>query len=293
MVRNMAFILVISITFSYCDNKFGIKEIKENLQKTSVSKADSLLIDSTTEYYYYSASYFKKTLVMRGMVFYLGYNQKLYLFSTLHNFTGVDPDSRKLIKGLLNNPTDIQVGQPYFVRPDLLEDRKNFRLIINLYNNRDSVEAYRNRPDGGKYYKLYDNEKPLFINGKNKAGNSYDIGAYEIKDSTPLPRHILNFDKKWTSDIVHVGDTVFYCGSRRDEYSQTPGMFIGKIKATPTHDILYITSDVYSRPGSSGAAVFKLSNHKTYLVGVIARGNSEENIVYIAPFKEAFTLLNL
>jgi hypothetical protein len=124
MVRNMTFILVISIIFSYCDNNFGIKEIKENLQN-KVSKADSLLIDSTMEYYYYSASYFKKTLVMRGMVFFLGYNQKVYLFSTLHNFTGVDPDSRKLIKGLLHYPTDIHIAQSYFVRPDLLEDRKN------------------------------------------------------------------------------------------------------------------------------------------------------------------------
>jgi hypothetical protein len=258
-----------------------------------VSKADSLLIDSTMEYYYYSASYLKKTLVMQGMVFFLGYNQKVYLFSTLHNFTGIDPDSRKLIKGFLHYPTDIHIAQSYFVRPDLLEDRKNFRMIKSLYYSRDSIQAYRNRPDGGKYYRLYDNEKTLFINCNNKVGNNYDIGAYEIKDSTPLPRHILNFDEKWTSDVVHIGDTVFYCGSRRDEYSQTPGMFIGKIKATPNHDKLYITSDVFSRPGSSGAAVFKLSNHKASLIGVIARGNSDENIVYITPFKEAFTLLKL
>jgi hypothetical protein len=293
MLRNFTFILILCIIFYSCNNNFGIKEIKDNLQNTSVSKADSLLMDSATEYYYYSASYFKKTLVMRGMVFFLGYNQKVYLFSTLHNFTGVDPDSRKLVKGLIHYPTDIFIAQSYFVRPDLLKDLKNFKMIVRLYNSRDSIQDYRNRPDGGKHFKLYEDEKTLYISAKNKAGNSYDIGAYEINDSTPLPRHILNFDEKWTSDVVHVGDTVFYCGSRRDEYSQTPGMFIGKIKATPTRDNLYITSDVFSRPGSSGAAVFKLSNHKASLIGVIARGNSDENIVFITPFKEAFALLKL
>lgn len=293
MVRNMTFILVIGIIFSCCGNHFGIREIKKNLQKTSVSKADSLLIDSATEYYYYSASYFKKSLVMRGMVFFLGYNQKVYLFSTLHNFTGFDPDSRKLIKGLVHPPTVINIGQPYFVRLDLLENHKNFKMIVSLYNSRDSVQDYRNRPDGGKRYELYEDEKTLYISPKNKSGNIYDIGAYEINDSTPLPRHILDFDEKWISDVVHIGDTVFYCGSRRDEYSQTPAIFIGKIKATPARDNLYITSDVFSRPGSSGAAVFKLSNHKASLIGVIARGNSDENIVYITPFKEAFSLLKL
>jgi hypothetical protein len=232
-------------------------------------------------------------LVMRGMVFFLGYNQKVYLFSTLHNFTGIDPDSRKLIKGLIHSPTVINIWQPYFVRLDLLENHKNIKIIVRLYNSRDSVQDWRNRPDGGKSYKLYDDEMALYTSTKNKAGSSYDIGAYEINDSTPLPRHILNFDEKWTSDVVHIGDTIFYCGSRRDEYSQTPGIFIGKIKATPTRDNLYITSDVFGRPGSSGAAVFKLSNHKASLIGVIARGNSDENIVYITPFKEAFTLLNL
>lgn len=303
MLRNMTFILLISIIFTSCNYNFGIKEIKENLQNTPVSKADSLLIDSATEYYYYSASYFKKTLVMRGMVFFLGYNQKVYLFSTLHNFTGIDPDSRKLIKGLIHPPTVINIGQPFFVRLDLLENYKNFKMIVRLYNSRDSVQDYRNRPDGGKRYKLYEDEKTLYISPKNKSGNSYDIGAYEIKDSTPLPRHILDFDEKWISDVVHIGDTVFYCGSRRDEYKysqtpeifigKTPEIFIGKIKATPTRDNLYITSDVFSRPGSSGAAVFKLSNHKASLIGVIARGNSDENIVYITPFKEAFSLLKL
>lgn len=228
---------------------------------------------------------------MRGMAFFIGYNQKVYLFSTLHNFTGIDPDSKKLIKGLLHYPTDIHIGQPFFVRPDLLNDQ-NFELF-RLYNWKDSFQNYWNRPDGGKHFKLYDDEKTLYISPKNKAGNSYDIGAYEINDSAPLPRHILNFDEKWISGIIHVGDTVFYCGSRRDEHSQTAGMFIGKIKAMPTYNNLYITSDVFSRPGSSGAAVFKLSNHKASLIGVIARGNSEENIVYITPFKVAFSLLKL
>src|ERR1700730_7632235 len=115
MVRNMTFVLMIGTIFSCCNNNFGIKEIKKNLQNTSVSKADSLLMDSTTEYYYYSASYFKKTLVMQGVAFFIGYNQKFYLVSVLHNFTGIDPDSRKSIKGLLHYPTEIHVGQPYFV----------------------------------------------------------------------------------------------------------------------------------------------------------------------------------
>ncbi len=70
-------------------------------------------------------------------------------------------------------------------------------------------------------------------------------------------------------------------------------MFIGKIKATPSSKNLFITSDIFSRPGSSGAAVFKLSNHRVSLVGVIARGNSLENIVYITPFKEGFDFLRL
>ncbi len=293
MAVNMTFISMMCIIFCGCDNNFGIREIKENLQNTSVSRTDSLLIDSATEYYYYSASYFKKTLVMRGMVFFLDYNHKVYLFSTLHNFTGIDPDSRKLIKGLLHCPMDIRVDQPYFVRPDLLKNYRNLKKVINLYNSEDSVQAYWKRPDGGKSYKLYDNENTIYISPKNKAGENYDMGAYEIDDSTPLPRHILNFDRKWTSDIVHVGDTIFYCGNRRGEYSESPGIFIGKIKATPTRDNLYITSDVFSRPGSSGAAVFKLSNHKVSLVGVIARGNPDENIVYITPFKEAFPLLDL
>ena len=293
MTRYMTFILLISIIFSYCNNHFGIKEIKKNLQNISVSKADSLLMDSTTEYYYYSASYFKKKLVMRGMVFFLGYNQKVYLFSALHNFTGIDPDSRKLIKGLLHYPTEIQIGQPYFVRPDLLKDRKNFKKLVNLYNSRDSLQDYRNRPDGGKYYKLYDNEKILFIKCMDRIGNSYDIGAYKINDSTPLPRHILNFEREWASDFIHVGDTVFYYGTHTNEVSKSPGMCIGKILTTPSHDNLYFTSDVFSRPGSSGAAVFKLSNHKASLIGVIARGNSDENIVYITSFREAFSLLKL
>ncbi len=288
----MTFISLTYVIFYGCDNNFGIKEIKQNLQITSVTKADSLLIDSATEYYYYSASYFKKTLVMRGMVFFLGYNQKIYLFSTLHNFNGVDPDSKKLIKGLLHYPTDIRIDQPYFVRPDLVKNR-NFKMIINLYYSGDSFQAYRKRPDGGKSYRLYDNEKILYISPKNAAGKNYDLGALEINDSAPLPRHILDFDSKWTSGFVHVGDTVFYCGNRRGEYRESPGIYIGKIKAMPTHDNLYITSDVFSRPGSSGAAVFKLSNHKASLIGVIARGNSDENIVYITPFKEAFVLLNL
>jgi hypothetical protein len=291
-MRNFIFILILCIFFYSCNNNFGIREINEDLN-TSVSKADSLIIDSTTEYYYYSASYFKKKLVMRGMVFFLRYNQKIYLFSALHNFTGVDPDSKKLIKGLLHFPTDIQVGQPYFVRPDLLKDRKSFKKLVDLYNSRDSVQAYRNRPDGGKYYKLYDNEKTLFIKCKDIPGNNYDIGAYKINDSTPLPRHILNFEREWTSDFIHIGDTVFYYGTHTNELSKSPGMFIGKILSTPSHDNLYFTSDVFSRPGSSGAAVFKLSNHKASLIGVIARGNSDENIVYITPFKEAFTHLNL
>src|ERR1700722_6060619 len=147
MARNMIFVFLTITIFSYCSNNFGIKEIKKNVQKTSVSKTDSLLMDSTTEYYYYSASYFKKQLVMRGMVFFLGYNKKVYLFSALHNFTGVDPNSRKLIKGLLHYPTDIQVGQPYFVRPDLLKDLKNFKKLVNLNNSRDSLQDYKNPPD--------------------------------------------------------------------------------------------------------------------------------------------------
>ena len=267
MVRNMTFILVISIIFSYCDNNFGIKETKENLQNTSVSKADSLIIDSLMNYCYHLAYGIKGNLPVLGTAFFLRYNSKVYLLSALHNFTGIDPETGILIKGLSNSPKDLWIWQSFYDRADWF-----------------------------KNYKLYYNKDTLFTRvHKNTNKDSYDLGASNINDSIQMPNYILDFDKKSNAEYINIGDTLFYCTYplKGNQQSETPRMFIGKIKATPTRDNLYITSDVFSRPGSSGAAVFKLSNHKASLIGVIARGNSDENIVYITPFKEAFTLLKL
>ncbi len=281
-MRNLIPVLLISIVSTSCKNIFKHGENRFNNQNIAVSRTDELIMDSIMEYYYYSASYFQKTVVMQGMVFFLGYNQKLYLISALHNFTGIDPDSRRSIKGLQHYPTDIWVVQPFYVD-------WGFRKNHYLYNNRDSIQSYRNRPDGGKYYKLYNYSNALFeADNKSSSENGYDIGAYNINDNSPLPRHILSFDKKWGADAIHIGDTVFYCGFRRDENSHYPDKFIGTIIKTPSYDDPYISSDVFSRPGSSGAPVFKISNHCVSLIGVIARGNADENIVLIAPFRDAF-----
>lgn len=285
-MRILTLVLMIFIVFASCRNIFNSGESTVNSQNTSVSRTDSSMIDSMMEYYYYSVSYFQRAAVMQGMVFFLEYNQKLYLISALHNFTGVDPDSRKSIKGLIHYPTDIWVGQPSWVD-------WRFRNNHYLYNNKDSIQSYANLYKG-KYYNLYNHSNALFIEGYGGTNrDNYDLGAYNINDSTQLPRHILYFDKKWGFDTIHIGDTVFYCGLRGDEYSHYPDKFIGRIIKTPSNDDPYISSDVFSRPGSSGAAVFKISNHNVSLIGLITRGNADENIVLITPFKYAFSHLKL
>jgi hypothetical protein len=197
----------------------------------------------------------------------LRYNTQVYLFSALHNLTGVDPETGKLIKDLSNRPDDIWVWQ-----------------------------SFNDRPDWWMNYKLYKNQNVLFIGGsKDATSNIYDIGAYNVNDSASKPKYILDYDTTWASEDISIGDTIFYFAYPLigNQQSKIPRLFIGKIKTTPSPKNLFITSDIFSRPGSSGAPVFRLSHHKSYLVGVIARGNPTENIVYITPFKEGFTILKL
>ncbi len=81
---------------------------------------------------------------------------------------------------------------------------------------KDSIRAFNKRPDAGKYYKLYFNKNDLFLGGKdnNTAGSIYDVGAYDVDDSFPRPRHILNLNQNWNTEVMHVGDSVFYWGFR-------------------------------------------------------------------------------
>jgi hypothetical protein len=264
MVRNLAVIFV--IVFASCNNKTDADKSEANIQ-TAVSAADSVIIDSLTAYCFHSQCYFKKGLSMFGTAFFLKYNSKIYLISALHIFTGIDPDTKKLIDRLPAAPTDVWISQTYY--------------------------------DGSgwsKNYKLYHNNQPLFIEGlKNINNDNYDIGAYDISGSARAPLNILEYDKMKTSEITNLGDTVFYWGFSMQgmEQSLLPKLFIGKLTETPSNDNPYITSDVFSRAGNSGAGVFKISKHRISLIGIIARGNADANVVYITPFKESFIPLNL
>ncbi len=51
-------------------------------------------------YCYHSGSKYKGVWVMQGTAFYLNYKQRVYLFSALHNFTGVDPETNKLLNSV-------------------------------------------------------------------------------------------------------------------------------------------------------------------------------------------------
>ena len=264
MVRNLAVIFL--IVFASCNNNTNADQNEADIQ-TAVSAADSVIINSLPDYYYHSQCYFKKSFPMLGTAFFLKYNSKIYLISALHIFTGIDPDTKKLIGGLPATPTNLWISQ-----------------------------NYNDRPGWSKNYKLYENKHALFIEGKKNANNDgYDIGAYYVSDSSWPPQHILEYDKLKTSEIIKVGDTVFYWGFSMQgiEQSRQPKMYIGKIIETPSSDNPYITSDVFSRAGNSGAAVFKISKHRVSLIGIIARGNADANVVYITPLKESIILLNL
>jgi hypothetical protein len=264
MVRNLAVIFL--MVLASCKDKTDADKNGANI-KTAVSTADSVIIDSLTGYSYHAHCYFKKGLPMFGTAFFLKCKSKVYLISALHIFTGIDPDTKKLILGLSHIPSDVWISQNY-------DDRLGW----------------------SKNYKLYDNKNPLFIEGRKNINNDgYDIAAYNVSDSARAPQHILAFDKLKTSEIINVGDTVFYWGFSMQGIQQSllPKMFIGKITQTPSNDNLYIISDVFSRAGNSGAAVFKISNHRVSLIGIIARGNAEANVVCITPFKESAIVLNL
>jgi hypothetical protein len=259
MLGSMAVIFL--MIFCRCNHQTDARNGETYIQ-TAVSGADSLTIDSLSEYCYHSSCYFKKGLPMLGTAFFLAYHSKIYLVSALHIFTGIDPDTKKLIAGLSHIPADVWVWQ-----------------------------NYNDRPGWSKNYLLYDNKHALFIKGsKNLNNDGFDIGAYDISDSAWEPQHILAYDKIKTADVIHVGDTVFYWGFSMQGIAQSmsPKMFIGKITETPSTDNPYITSDVFSRAGNSGAPVFNISNHRVSLIGVIARGNADANVVYITPFKESF-----
>jgi hypothetical protein len=292
-------LFILFVTLTCCHKNFGIVEKKEALQSIRFSKADSLTIDSLMAYCYHSGSKYKGVWVMQGTAFYLTYNQKVYLFSALHNFTGIDPETNERIEGLAGKPEDLLIWQ-------LFQDRsgswiKYFNSTVRdprVYSKlMDTYRIFRKSPDAGKDYKLYNNNKTLFIGGKslNAAGFYYDVGAYDISDNFPLPKHVLDFHQNGNSDLIHVGDTVFYWGLQLmgNRLSDFPGLFVGKITNTASTDNPYIVSDVFSRAGTSGSAVFKISNHKVSLLGVIARGNADKNIVYISPLKEAIGFLKL
>jgi hypothetical protein len=198
---------------------------------------------------------------MQGTAFYLKYKLKLYFFSALHNFTGKDPVSGKFLIGLSASPKEIWLWQDYF-------DRAGWKQKYELYSATDTL---------------------ILEAGKDKAGNPYDIAAFNVNDSIPFPLYILNYDKISVPEVIRPGDTIFYCAFNVIGSSQTntSRMFIGKILKTPDQNNSYIVSDIFGRPGSSGAAVFKISEHKVFLIGVIARGNPENNIVYVTPLKES------
>jgi hypothetical protein len=264
MVRTLTSLLIFTVVLAGCDSNSRNK----NLQGPSVSFSDSLIVDSLMNYCYHFGYYNKGTLPVQGTAFYVTCNFKVYLFSALHNFTGTDPETGELIRGLSNRPFHIWVWQ-----------------------------SFNDRKDWWANYDLYRNKNALFIGGSKDANEKhYDICAYKLNDSTPYPKYILDYNnKKWASEDISVGDTVFYCAYPLigNQQSKIPRMYIGRIKTTPSSNIVYITSEIFGRPGSSGAPVFKLSDHKLSLVGLIARGNSSENIVYITPFKEGFAFLGL
>ncbi len=86
------------ITLFSCHENFGIVEKKEAPHSIRFSKTDSLTIDSLMAYCYHSGSMIQWVWVMQGTAFYLSYKQKVFLFSALHNFTGIDPETNKIIK---------------------------------------------------------------------------------------------------------------------------------------------------------------------------------------------------
>lgn len=291
-------LFVLIIILSGCHKNFGIVEIKEDPQKIIFSKTDSLTIDSLMDYCYHSVNRFKGVWVMQGTAFYLSYKQRIYLFSALHNFTGIDPETNKLLNSQVGRPTDLEIWQLFDRNDDWIKffnsgvkDSLRHSIIM------DSLRAYQKSADAGKDYRLYNSKKQLFISGetKNKAGSHYDVGALDVNDSFPKASHILDFQKYENSKVFNIGDTVFYWGLKlQGNYlSEYPSLFVGKIMNTASGDNPYIRSDVFSRAGNSGSAVFKISNHKISLIGVIARGNAEKNIVYISPLKDAINLLKL
>jgi hypothetical protein len=296
-VRNLITVFIIFIVFSCCHNNSGNSGNKELRQNISFSKTDSITVDSLMAYCYHSGNRFKGVWVMQGTAFYLSYKQRLYLFSALHNFTGIDPETKKRLNGLPDNPNDIWIWQPFEDRPDWRTYYKSVMKDSLAYSIlKDSFRAYFSRPDRGKDYKLYGDKGALFLGeSKDALGDNLDIGTLDISDSIPSPRHILDLNKDWNSAVMNVGDTLFYWGYQLegDHLSVLPNMFVGKIISIPSDDNPYITSDIFSRAGSSGAAVFKISGHRVSLIGVIARGNSEKNIVYISPLKEALGFLKL
>ena len=204
----------------------------------------------------------------------------------------------ELLNNVAGKPQDLEVWQYFEASAGWLKYYKSAikdSLARSIFV--DSFWVYQRSADAGKDFKLYNNKNPLFIvgNTKNAAGYYYDIGALDVNNSFPMPRHILDFHKYLNSEFINVGDTVFYWSFslQKDQLSWLPSLFVGKIMNTPSSDNPYITSDVFSRAGSSGSAVFKISNHKVSLIGVIARGNADKNIVYISPLKEAIKLLKL
>ncbi len=292
-------LFIIIITLFSCHENFGIVEKKEALHSIRYSKTDSLTIDSLMAYCYHSGSKYKGVWVMQGTAFYLSYKQRVYLFSALHNFTGIDPETNKILNSVAGNPEDLRIWQMFQDRGDDWIKYYNSAVKDSLLYSilMDSLRAYQKSADAGKDYKLYRNKKPLFYGGKtkNEAGYYCDVGALDVNDSFQKPRHILDFHKYLNSDPMHVGDTLFYWGFslQKDQPSWLQSLFVGKITNTPSANNPYITSNVFSRAVSSGSAVFKISNHKVSLIGVIARGNANKNIVYISPIKEAIGFLKL
>lgn len=298
MFRFLVFILIASISFSGCHYFTGINENGKPIENIVISKTDSTLVDSMMPYCYHVVSRFRKGWPMQGSAFYLDYKKKVYLFSALHNFTGIDPESNKLLADLPGNPKDLMVWQSFEDRVNWLNYYKFVKYDSFAYAIlKDSFLAYKKLPDAGKDYKLYSNDNALFLGARtnNTQGNNYDIGAYDVSDSFPMPRNILGYDPKWNSEMIHVGDSIFYWSFLKegDHLAEMPNMFVGKIIDMPSFGNQYITSDVFSRPGSSGAAVFKISNHRVSLIGVITRGNADKNIVYISPIKETLALFKL
>jgi hypothetical protein len=290
---------ILFIALSGCIKTVGNSENKEFHQDIIFSKTDSLTIDSLMAYCYHSGSRYKGVWVMQGTAFYLSYKQRVYLFSALHNFTGIDPETNKILNSVAGRPKDLEVWQFFQDRNDdwikyynsAVKDSLLYSILV------DSLRAYQKSADAGKDYKLYRNKNPLFYGGKtkNEAGYYYDVGGLDVNDSFQKPRHILDFHKYLNSEPMHVGDTLFYWGFslQKDQPSWLQSLFVGKITNTPSANNPYITSNVFSRAGSSGSAVFKISNHKVFLIGVIARGNADKNIVYISPIKEAIRFLKL